>query len=105
MIRRLLLVAVYPLLLGATGPCSGPNSRAAVSPPLEEEGTIHQGVGPECPQTWYIATSDGRMLWPVDDPAFQQDGLRVRFTARERTDALSICMAGTIVEVISIRKI
>lgn len=107
--KRLLLAAAFPLLLGATGPCMGSKAGvqpvSEVEPTSEEEGTIHQGVGPECPLTWHIATSDGRMLWPVDDPAFQQEGLRVRFTVRERTDMLSICMAGTIVDVISIRKI
>jgi hypothetical protein len=106
--KRLLLAAAFPLLLGATGPCPGSKSGvqpvSEVEPMSEQEGTIHKGVGPECPETWHIATSDGRILWPVNDPAFQQEGLRVRFTARERPDMLSVCMAGTIVDVTSIRK-
>jgi hypothetical protein len=101
--KRLLLAAMLPLLVGANGPCS--TSRPGGEGTLEGEGTIGRGVGPECPETWHIATADGRMLWPVEDPAFQQEGLRVRFTARERRDAMSICMAGTIVDVISMRKL
>ena len=96
---RWLLVAALPLLLGATGPC------AKTDGTIDGEGVVRQGVGPECPQTWHVATEDGRMLWPLDDPAFQEDGLRVRFTARPRADAVSICMAGTMVEFISIRKL
>ncbi len=68
-------------------------------------GTIHRGVGPECPDTWHIATADGRTLWPVDDVAFQVEGLRVRFKARERQGAVGICMAGTIVDLTHIEKI
>ena len=106
MYQRLALIAVIPLLLGAAGPCSEDDFNPASGIPgaIEGEGTIHQGVGPECPQTWHIATSDGRTLWPVTDVAYQVEGLRVRYVARENRDAASICMAGTIVEVISIRK-
>ena len=106
MFQRLVLIALIPLLLGASGPCSESESVPASGIPgaIEGEGAIHQGVGPECPQTWHIATSDGRTLWPIDDPAFQVEGLRVRFVARENHDRSSICMAGTMVDVISIRK-
>ena len=106
MFQRLALIALIPLVLGAAGPCSQDESVPASGIPgtIEGEGTIHQGVGPECPQTWHIATPDGRTLWPVADPAFQVEGLRVRFVARENHDRSSICMAGTIVDVISIRK-
>ena len=98
--RRVLLIAVVPLLLG-NGPCSDSPSGGE---PREEDGTVGQGVGPECPQTWHIKTADGRMLWPVEDPAFQQEGLQVKFVARERPDKMSFCMAGTIVDLVSIRK-
>ncbi len=100
--RNSILSITFPLLVALAGPCSQtePGDRT-----IEGEGTVHQGVGPECPQTWHISTSDGRMYWPVEDPAFQQEGLRVRFAVRERPDMVSICMAGTIVDVISIRKI
>ena len=97
--RRLLLIAAVPLLL-ANGPCRPSQS----GDPREEEGTIGRGVGPECPQTWHIKTADGRMLWPVEDPAFKQEGLQVKFTARARPDRMSTCMAGTIVDMLSIRK-
>ena len=100
MFQRLVLVAVIPLLLGA-GPCS--ESRTGATDAIEGEGTIHQGVGPECPQTWHIATSDGRMLWPIEDPAFQTDGLRVRYSVREVRDRASICMAGTMGSHLSVR--
>lgn len=96
-------ILALPVLVAA-GPCSKTDP---VSMPgaLAGEGVVHLGVGPECPQTWHIATADGRILWPVNDPAFQQEGLRVRFSARERTDLASICMAGTIVDVITIEKL
>ena len=102
---RTILLAALPLLLAAAGPCS--DSKTGGSPPadISAEGTIHRGVGPECPDTWHIATTDGRVLWPVNDPAFQQEGLRVRFTAKERPDMSSICMAGTIVDVLTIEKL
>lgn len=103
---RTILLATLPLLLAAAaGPCSRSSTGVSPTPGLALEGTIHRGVGPECPNTWHIATADGRVLWPVEDPAFQQEGLRVRFTARERTDMASICMAGTIVEVLTIEKL
>lgn len=98
-LRHLLIVLSLALLALANGPCRDATGA------IEGEGTIHQGVGPECPSTWHIATADGRMLWPVEDPAFQQDGLRVRFSVRERRDAASICMAGTMVEVVSLRRL
>jgi hypothetical protein len=94
--RRWLFVAAAPLLLGGAGPCSET---------MSGEGVIHQGVGPECAQTWNITTSDGRVLWPVENPEFQQEGLRVRFKVRERKGTATICMAGTTVDVISLRKL
>ena len=106
MFQRWMLVAVIPMVLGAAGTCSEtqPTSKPGTSGTIEGEGTIHQGVGPECPQIWHIATADGRKLWPVDDAAFQTEGLAVRFTVREAPDRMSICMAGTIVEVIALQK-
>ena len=104
--KRLVLAALFPLLVGST--CSDTKTGTGGAPvlgSLEGEGTVHLGVGPECPQTWHIRTADGDMLWPVNDPAFQKEGLKVRYTVRERSDVSSICMAGTIVDVISLRKI
>jgi hypothetical protein len=104
--KRLVLAVLFPLLVGST--CSEPKTVTGGSPVvgnLAGEGTIHLGVGPECPQIWHIRTADGDVLWPVNDPAFQKEGLKVQYTAHQRTDASSICMAGTIVDVISLRKI
>jgi hypothetical protein len=101
--NRLWLILALPAL-AAAGPCS--NTTPVATPgTLAGEGVVHRGVGPECPETWHIATADGQILWPVNDPAFQQEGLKVRFSARERSDMASICMAGTIVDVISIEKL
>lgn len=60
-------------------------------------GTIRRGIGPECPDTWVIETSNGLRLWPVDDPAFQKEGLAVRYAAQEQKGMMSICQAGTMV--------
>ena len=105
--RRLSIALLGLLILGAK-PCTSDrqSQRTATTGPTEMfsgSGVVHQGVGPECPTTWRIDSADGRMLWPVEKPEFQVEGLRVRFTARER-EAASICMAGTIVEVITIEK-
>jgi len=96
-------VAVSLFLLAvAAGPCQGPEKSADVA--LEGSGTIHQGVGPECPSTWAVVTAEGQTLWPVNDPAFQKDGMKVRYTARPRQDMVSTCMAGTIVEFVALRR-
>jgi hypothetical protein len=99
--KRLAVALALPLLLGA-GPCSKATPTAGA---VAGQGVIHKGVGPECPETWHILTSTGDIYWPVNDPAFQQEGLRVSFSARERSDLASICMAGTLVDVISIAKL
>jgi hypothetical protein len=96
--KRLLVVIPLALMLITSGSC------LPTDDVIEGEGTIHHGVGPECPGTWRVTSSDGRMLWPVEDPAFQQEGLRVRFTAQARGEA-SICMAGTPVKFVSLQKI
>lgn len=72
---------------------------------IQGEGTMGRGVGPECLQTWYIRANGGQQYWPVEDPAFHQEGLRVRFKVRKKADAVSICMAGTIVEIVSLQKL
>ncbi|HKQ19284.1 MAG TPA: hypothetical protein VJW75_06005 [Candidatus Eisenbacteria bacterium] len=95
MTRILILAALVCGISGASCLQSGDS--------LAGEGTVHRGVGPECPDEWHIATSKG-ILWPVKDPAFQIEGLRVRFRAREVSTA-STCMAGQIVEFDSIEKL
>jgi len=88
------------LLIMNTGPCArGQLANGA----FEGHGVVQKGVGPECPGTWRIDTADGKKLWPVEKPEFQVEGLRVRFTARPR-EGMSICMAGTMVEVITLEK-
>jgi putative lipoprotein len=98
--RALVAIALTVVIVGCTGPGANPAGDGAIV----GEGTVHKGVGPECPETWHIATAEGRMLWPVEDPELQVEGLRVRFAAREKKDAASICMAGTIVEWTSLEK-
>lgn len=100
--RRIFFVAL--LAMGA-GPCTGPKQTPPAPGTFDGEGVIHQGVGPECPNVWRITTTDGRMLWPVEDASFHVEGLRVRFSAKEKPDMASTCMAGTIVEMLSITKL
>lgn len=99
--KRIALILTFPLLVGA-GPCS---ENAPTSGSIAGEGVVHRGVGPECPQTWHIATASGEIYWPLENAAFQQEGLRVKFSIRPRADMASICMAGTMVEVVSIEKL
>jgi hypothetical protein len=101
--RYLLLAVAVIALTGAGGTCKDSGVTKG-SDLIEGEGVIHRGVGPECPNVWHIATPDGRQYWPVENPEFQQDGLAVRFAVREKPGAVSICMAGTIVEVVTLRK-
>ena len=95
---RLMLAASLALSLVAAGSCKQGDGV------LAGEGTVHQGVAPECPAIWRVDSDDGRMLWPVEDPAFQKEGLRVRFTARA-TGGMTICQAGTTVEFLTLRRL
>lgn len=97
-----LLVVAFALLTGASGTCSDQGAQDPGS--IEGEGVIQRGVGPECPDVWHIAAQDGHQYWPVEDVQFQKEGLRVRFRVRPKQGAVSSCMAGTIVEVISIQQ-
>jgi hypothetical protein len=90
-------------LVGAA--CSASSQTAPTVGATAGEGVVRQGVGPECPRIWHIATASGDKYWPIENPAFQKDGLRVRFSVRPRTDLVSTCMAGTIVELIAIEEI
>lgn len=96
-----LMIGVILLLTMRTGPCTSSHPGEGT---FAGQGVVHKGVGPECPDTWRIDNADGRMLWPLEKPEFQVEGLRVRFTARERQGVMSICMAGTMVEVITIER-
>jgi hypothetical protein len=55
---------------------------------------------------YYIAGDDRRNYDPINLGAeFKQDGLRVRFRARVRTDMASVHMFGEIVEILEIGKL
>ena len=99
--KRIAWMLLVPLVLGV-GPCG---TDKPTSGAIAGQGVMHQGVGPECPNTWAITTANGDVYWPVEDPAFHEEGLKVSFSVRHRPDMASICMAGTIVEVISIEKL
>ena len=52
---------------------------------------------------WRIAGDDGASYEPINlSEEFQEDGLRVRFRAKYRTDLVSRCMVGRLVEILSI---
>lgn len=53
-----------------------------------------------------IVADDGQRYDPTNlDEAYEEDGLRVRFRARERDDLISVRMWGRMVEIISIERI
>jgi hypothetical protein len=67
-------------------------------------GVVYRSAG-EC-SSWFIQADTGRH-YELRDLAkeFQQNQLRVRFSLKVRTDAVSVCMRGDIVDVVSIRKL
>ncbi len=96
--KRLRMAIPLALIILASGSCRENDGV------IEGEGTVHLGVAPECPAIWRIDMTGGRMIWPIEDPAFQEEGVRVRFRARVKNEAVSICMAGTIVEIVSLQR-
>jgi hypothetical protein len=94
--RTLIVFAVAMISAGCNEPKTPEGSIAG-------EGVVHRGVGPECPDTWHVATTDGKMYWPIADASFQVEGMHVRFSVRE-TGAMSTCMAGTNVVFLSMKK-
>jgi hypothetical protein len=101
--RRIVLALALAMVAGVSAGCQE-SETVSVGDTIEGEGVMRQGVGPECPNQWHIATAEGQQLWPIDDPGFQKDGLRVKFRVRKRTDMMSNCQAGTTVEVISLER-
>jgi hypothetical protein len=101
------ILAATALALAVTISAGGCSSTQKPDPgdAIVGEGTVYRGVGPECPEVWHVATTQGAMLWPVDDTAFQVEGLPVRFRARERSGTASICMAGKNVEFTLLEKL
>jgi hypothetical protein len=71
------------------------------TPELDDVGTVRFiALEGGC---WVIETAD-EVYEPIDLPeAFRTDGLGVSFEAVERTDMASICMVGTIVELLRIQ--
>lgn len=82
--------------------CASAN-RSADGDVIEARGTV-QFV--ELEGGFYgIVADDGQRYDPTNlDEAYEEDGLRVRFRARERDDLMSIRMWGRIVEIISIER-
>jgi len=99
----LVVIALACGFLTLSAGCVSNSQKVDSGVPIDGEGTVHRGVGPECPTVWHVATAKG-VLWPVEGPAFQIEGLRVRFKAREVSTA-SICMAGKTVEFDLIEKL
>lgn len=99
MMRAILMVLGLSLGLMACA-SSAPTTDGDV---IEETGTV-QFV--ELEGGFYgIVTDDGQRYDPTNlAEAYQEDGLRVRFRARERDDMASIRMWGSIVEIISIQR-
>jgi hypothetical protein len=89
-------IAVLGLVLGA-GACRDGDL-------VEGRGVIHRGVAPECPDVWCVRADDGHSYWPVEDATFQQEGLSVGFAAR-RSERVSVCMAGMIVEFVWLKRL
>ena len=52
---------------------------------------------------WMLLLPNGDKLQPVElEEVFQKDGLKVKIAYREKPDAISICMAGKVVDLIRI---
>jgi len=96
--RRLTLTVLLLALVAGSGCMS---SGTALAPVASGTGTIQHS---DLEGGFYLIVSDdGRKFDPVRlDPAFQRDGLRVRYVVRPRTDGVSVHMVGAIVDVIHI---
>jgi len=67
-------------------------------------GTV-LGAQAEC-SSWYLSTDSGLLYETRGLPSdFQQVGLRVHFALRERNDIASICMRGSMAEIVSITRL
>lgn len=83
-----------------------------LAPACKEETGLISGTGTitqssvECQGVWFITADSGRHYQLTAlDAAFQKEGLRVRFSVRERQDVATICMAGPVADVVSITKL
>jgi hypothetical protein len=80
-----------------------PACRESTSSVIVGTGIVHRATV-EC-SAWFIHADSGIAFELTRlAPEFQQDGLKVRFALRKRGDLASICMAGPIVDVVSIAK-
>ena len=111
--KPLLFVLFTASLAACAGaPDAAPNPTAQETPAVAEnpaatEGLI-QGLATVRYQDleggfWGLVADDGQKYDPLElDEALQQEGLRVRFSARPDTDRMSSHMWGQIVELVEI---
>ena len=80
-------------------------SSCAVHRTVRGKGTVHlvtiEGG------FWTIQGDDGNVYDPIQglSPEYQQEGLRVRFEAEYKPDAMSTHMAGTMVEITKLQRL
>ena len=122
------LVAVAALVLGA---CAAPPSSSDSEPAADRPAVPAPVAGPPAGQgppaggsgetvrfdarvtylpieggAWVLRADDGTTYQPLGlGQAFQEEGLRVRVEARLQTDVASTLQVGTIVRVVSVRRI
>ena len=86
------------------------------TPPPEEEAAVENQIvdGIEGTVTYMdleggfygIVGDDGGKYFPINlDESFREDGLRVRFTVRERNDVMTTTMWGTTVEITAMERL
>ncbi|VVS91280.1 hypothetical protein [Desulfoluna spongiiphila] len=109
-LTRLLFMTLFGVatLMGCAGNSGSPEPAApAISESTQghHEFDIHGKVVFTDLEGGFFAIegNDGHTYDPINLPApFQKDGLKVKITARKRTDISSIHMRGTIIEIIGI---
>jgi len=114
--KRMLLLLVSASLFGCAGAQDGPvpnnpqEASAMTDSSATEDGLI-QGLATVRYQDleggfWGLIADDGQKYDPLElDEALQQDGLRVRFSARPDPDRMSTHMWGQIVELVEIEAV
>lgn len=114
--KPLLIVLIASSLSACAGgpetttPPSRQESPAMADGPIQNEGLI-QGLATVHYQDieggfWGLIADDGQKYDPLElDEALQQDGLRVRFSARPDPDRMSTHMWGQIVELVEIEAV
>jgi hypothetical protein len=67
-------------------------------------GTLFLASG-EC-NAWFIAADSGPTYQLTSlDPAFQTEGMRVRYSVRQSAHSVTTCMRGRVVDVVSIARL